>query len=53
VDFHLKGGVLAHAVLRVDDTGISETEVPVIFDRFHRVAGAAGCWAVARFPGAY
>jgi PAS domain S-box-containing protein len=49
--FTLDGGIRVdvcadgdHAVLRVSDTGagIPEAEVPLIFDRFHRVAGARG-----------
>src|SRR5579872_563718 len=49
--FTLKGGIGVevraedgHAVLRVSDTGtgIPEAELPLIFDRFHRVEGARG-----------
>jgi PAS domain S-box-containing protein len=49
--FTLQGGIKiavseesGHAVLRVGDTGtgIPESELPLIFDRFHRVEGAAG-----------
>ena len=49
--FTLEGGIKValseeggHAVLRVSDTGtgIPESEVPLIFDRFHRVEGARG-----------
>jgi PAS domain S-box-containing protein len=47
LDGGIRVGVCAdgdHAVLRVSDTatGIPEAEVPLIFDRFHRVAGARG-----------
>jgi PAS domain S-box-containing protein len=49
--FTLEGGIKvalseegSHAVLRVSDTGtgIPQSEVPLIFDRFHRVEGARG-----------
>jgi PAS domain S-box-containing protein len=49
--FTLQGGIKVavseesgHAVLRVGDTGtgIPESELPLIFDRFHRVEGARG-----------
>jgi PAS domain S-box-containing protein len=49
--FTLQGGIKVaiseesgHAVLRVGDTGtgIPESELSLIFDRFHRVAGAGG-----------
>jgi PAS domain S-box-containing protein len=49
--FTLEGGIRigmsserGHAVLRVSDTGtgIPESEVPRLFDRFHRVEGARG-----------
>jgi len=47
LDGGIKVGVSAdgdHAVLRVSDTGtgIPEAEVPLIFYRFHRIAGARG-----------